>query len=158
MEKKLSRLVKSCLCLVAISILTGCVLQSLNKFYTDESRIPLPAVCGEWQGVEKDAKDTNENEKDKVTPMMKPWKFTEDNLVAYDEKNVASNIKTVYFKAGENIFVDCSSGELDKEKNNCVNGYWLFCMRNVQSQVESLNENLSSTRRFLNLLASLSLG
>lgn len=126
MGKKLSRLVKGCLCLVAMAALAGCIVQSLNKFYTNESRTPLPAVCGEWQPVEKDAKD---NEKSKLLP----WKFTEDNIVTYDEKNVSSNITTVYFKVGENIFVDCSTGELDKEKNNCVNGYWLFCLRGVHT-------------------------
>ena len=47
MENNLLRFVKSCLCLVAMAILAGCVVQSLNKFYTSESRTPLPAICGE---------------------------------------------------------------------------------------------------------------
>ena len=129
MENKLSRFVKSCLCLVAMAILAGCIVQSLNKFYTNESKTPLPAICGDWQPVEKNAKEAKDNEKDKLPP----WKFTEDNIVTYDEDKVASNIITVYFKVGENIFVDCSPRELDKEKNKCVNGYWLSCIRQVHT-------------------------
>lgn len=108
------------LCVSALAVLSGCVVQSINTFYTDESRVPMPQIVGKWHPVSKE----KANKDEKLPP---EWIFAEDNVLTSDEKGIQSELETVYFKAGDSVFVDMSPGKLDDEKNKAVNGYWLMC-------------------------------
>jgi len=83
--------------LLALS-LSGCVVQSLNPFYTQDIVVAMPAeMKGEWvlnQIVDSKSKD------DDVLFM-----FTEDNLL-YQDKAGKYDLRTVYFKMGDQLFVD----------------------------------------------------
>ncbi len=100
--------------LIALLLLAGCVIQSLNCFYTNEARHPMPGVAGKWSLKAQGGSE--------VKGKVRDWEFSEDCVLAYDDKGVRSKLETVYFKAGENIFVDCTAGSADE---GTVNAYWL---------------------------------
>jgi hypothetical protein len=99
----------------AMLLLAGCVIQSLNGFYTDESRCPMPGVVGKWQLVAQGGSEV----KDKI----KEWELAEGGITAYDEKGVKSKLETVYFKVADSVFVDCTAGAAEE---NSANIYWIL--------------------------------
>jgi hypothetical protein len=92
-------------------VLTGCFVQSLYPCYTEENKIDLPGVVGDWRGAD-DEEGTN--------PL---WRFLEDGTVVTQEDGVASKLVAVYFQVGEHRFVDWTPAGLDEQ--DCVNLYWL---------------------------------
>ncbi len=48
------------------------------------------------------------------------WKFTEKSIETYDEENIYSKLDVVYFKVGDNHFIDLTAGEPKFE----TNFYW----------------------------------
>ncbi len=105
---------KKYLSILLISILiSGCVIQSLNKFYTDETKVNLDQINGEWipeKLIGKDVKDKK----------LTPWKFASDHIETYDGDNIHSKLDCVYFKVGNYYFIDFTAGE----PNFKTNSYW----------------------------------
>lgn len=96
-------------------ILAGCYVQSLNPFYTNESRTDFPQIVGKWQMFNEQTEQKGEQQK-KTTP----WEIEQNKMMTYDEENVAGEVMTVYFKVNENVFVDATAGT----PNQKTNGYW----------------------------------
>lgn len=118
------KLLKAAFSFSLMLLLSGCIVKSLNKFYTSESRINLPEICGTWKLVPK------ESEKKKEQNIK--WNFQENTILTTDENGIQSPLDAVYFKVGNNIFVDLYPGKLD-DKNKTVNGYWMSCVEPVHT-------------------------
>lgn len=97
--------------------LTGCYVQSLNKFYTDNLKIELPQIAGEWISIIHMGKDVS-NKK------ISPWKFTKDTIETYDEDDRYSALNVVYFKIHDNLFMDFTAGNPLKGSEDFFNFFW----------------------------------
>ena len=108
---------KILLLLLFCGFLSGCYVQSLNKFYTDDLTVKFPQVIGEWHSAIQMGDDVS-------VKKISPWKFTEDTMETYDEDNKYSELEVVYFKIGTNMFMDVTAGEPMKDSEDFGNGFW----------------------------------
>lgn len=91
----------------AALMLAGCIVQSLNPYYTKESISEIPGIEGEWNLL---------GDNGKPQP-VKPWLFGKEKILAYDERGTQGMLKAVYFRAGESFFLDTTAEEPSKETN-----------------------------------------
>jgi len=82
-----------------MSCLCGCIVQSLNPFYTAEAVIENPLKIGEWEMIDKDGKPV----------MAAPWLYEEDHITVYDESGLTGVVKAVYFKVEDTLFLDATA-------------------------------------------------
>ena len=99
--------------------LTGCFVQSLYPCYTEENRIDVPGVAGDWR------------EADDEEGAKPAWQFLADGEVITQQDGVASMLESVYFRVGDHVFVDWTAG--DPGESDCVNMYWLTHVRPTHS-------------------------
>lgn len=118
---------------VPVLILAGCFIQSLNPFYTNESRTELPQIAGKWQLVNEKSEQENEKVK-KITP----WEISQDKMTTYNEKNLSSEIETVYFKVGSNVFVDATAGEPKQNEYWCAGVHPVHTIGKVELEGDKL--------------------
>jgi hypothetical protein len=85
--------------------LSGCLVYSLNPFYTKEKIIEYPSVIGTWECV-KGCDDAE-------IPLGKDWQFTENSVRVTDREGRQSNLVARYFKVGETVFLDTTIHDLD---------------------------------------------
>jgi len=98
--------------------LSGCYVQSLYKFYTDDLKIELPQIVGDWTSEILMGEDVS-NKK------ISPWKFTQQNTIeTYDKDNRYSELEVVYFRIGDNIFIDFTAGNPLRESRDFCNFFW----------------------------------
>lgn len=86
---------------VIMSSVCGCIVQSLNPFYTAGTVIESPVKNGEWKMIDKNGK----------TEMTNPWLFEKDKITAYDESGLPGVLKVVYFKVEDTLFMDATVDE-----------------------------------------------
>ncbi|MBN1670217.1 MAG: hypothetical protein JXR37_04250 [Kiritimatiellae bacterium] len=101
--------------LVAI-FLPGCFIQSLQPFFTEDSKTDLPDIAGKWRLVKQGERDVSEKYKE-------AWTFGQDTIQTFEE-GVASLLKVQYFKVAEVVFADLSRGDPDKLK--APNPWWMI--------------------------------
>lgn len=128
---------KSFLVLCCVILVTsGCVTQSLNPYYTDNNRVELPQLYGEWLSIVQYGNHV-ENER------LSPWNFSNDKIVSFDEENIKSTLNCTYFKIGDNTFVDLLSGQ-PEPKMNFVWNAGIFLVHTL-AKVELDNNSLQIT-------------
>ena len=90
---------------VSFLFLTGCVLGSVNPFYTPELVVDVPELYGTWFETENGAQDES------------PIVIAKDKITTYDDKGTPSDAKIVFFKIDDTLFVDIfpDSGQLKKD-------------------------------------------
>ena len=118
-------------------LLSGCIVQSLNPFYTKEALTELPRLDGEWVLTIKAGDDVTGNN-------IKPWRFKGDEIQTFDKNGVGSFLKVSYFRVGEQLFADFFPGDPDDRK---VNGWWAIHVAPVHtvSKVSIDGKNLTFT-------------
>jgi len=99
-------------------LLSGCYIQSLNKFYTDDLKIELPRIEGEWISIIQMGDDVSSKKN------ISPWKFTKDKIETYDENNKYSELEVVYFKIGDDLFMEFTAGRPSKSSGDVGNLFW----------------------------------
>ena len=93
------------------SVLCGACVRSLNPFYTDEVKIDYKEIKGLW--FMQDEGNTGKCEK--------AWQFGDDQIKTCSDKGVCGVLKTVYFRIGDNVFMDTTAGDLQE---GLVNEWW----------------------------------
>ena len=89
--------------LSALALVSGCYVQSLHPFYTDETKIPIPEnILGHWNLVRENDRDMTEN-------YPEAWKFSEEEIICYDV-GVMANLKSVFFEVDGVLFLDVQAG------------------------------------------------
>jgi hypothetical protein len=89
---------------VAIFCFSGCIVQSLHPFFTEDAVIDAPVKKGNWTMINK-----------KGTLMMpKPWVFENNRITVYDEHGASGIVNVVYFKVEDKIFMDAIADDPDK--------------------------------------------
>jgi len=105
--------------LLFILFSSACVVQSFFPFYTEETRIPVPAgILGDWLL----ARDSVTQPKERATLTGEiPWTFTEEELHTCDKEQVKSSVKPVFFKVKDMLFCDFTAASPDQ---SAVNIFW----------------------------------
>ncbi|MBA4371400.1 MAG: hypothetical protein C0402_00915 [Thermodesulfovibrio sp.] len=81
--------------------LASCIVQSVNRFYTETSVCAVPAIAGEWRPLD-----------DKGSPApVKPWIFGENKVLTYEKNNAPANLKVTYFSVGKAFFMDSTADD-----------------------------------------------
>ena len=98
-------------------LVSGCYVQSLNVFYTDDAKTSVPELIGEWKPeIQMGESVTNKQ--------ITSWRFTTNTVETYDEDNTYSELEVVYFKVKDSYFMDFTAGEPLKDKDSFGNFYW----------------------------------
>lgn len=79
----------SALIAAVLTALSGCIVQSIQPFYANESVVEFPSVAGGWRLETIGGKTAEKQER--------PWVFTKNEIEAYDGDN-SSRISATYFK------------------------------------------------------------
>jgi hypothetical protein len=90
---------------VIMSCVSGCIVQSLNPFYTAGTVIESPVKNGKWKMIDKDGKPE----------MVNRWLFEKDKITAYDESGLPGVLKVVYFKIEDTLFMDATVDKPDQK-------------------------------------------
>lgn len=110
--------------LLAVSILSGCIVQSFYPYFTDKNKIETPeSVKGEWKLLKTWKFSTSTDQtKEKDIANILPWMFNDDELIAYDENNLPGKFKITFFRVETDLYCDTCPESLEEKK---VNQDWL---------------------------------
>ena len=97
---------------VSCFLTSGCIVLSLNPFYTEETKISYTEIEGKWRLLRSVGADVSDSQIDH-------WEFMGDIIESYGEENVHSGLEVVYFEINGTIFMDCMPGEME-----VANEYW----------------------------------
>lgn len=125
--------------IVLVSLLvSGCYVQSLNVFYTDEVKVDLPELMGDWKfEIQRGDSITNKQ--------ITHWTFTANAVETYDTENTYSELDVVYFKVDGTCFMDFTAGDLREGDGECFNLFWSVGITPVHSlcQLETTTNTLT---------------
>ncbi len=86
---------------VAGLLLTGCIVQSLQPFHTEQNKVEVPELTGKWRLVTAWGEDADAG--------LPPWEFDGDEIVTWDRETNSATIGVTYFKIGELLFADTTA-------------------------------------------------
>jgi hypothetical protein len=90
------------LCLVlAVFILAGCVVHSINPFYTRDLISDMPALYGQWMLTKSAFREGTE----------KPWIFSREAIIIPGEKGASAMLSARFFKVNDMVFLDTIAAE-----------------------------------------------
>ena len=102
MRQRSKKKISVSLCLViAVCTLAGCVVHSVNPFYTRERVIEMPGMYGQWMLKESVFKEGTDQ----------PWTFSKDSIIIPGDKGMASALSARFFKVNDMVFVDTIAAE-----------------------------------------------
>lgn len=90
--------------LLLLGGVSGCIVQSLNPYYTKESTSEIQGPAGEWTLLDGEGKPQS----------VKPWVFSKDEVHTYDKNGTHGVVKAVYFRIGEAVFLDTMADDPPK--------------------------------------------
>ena len=121
--------------LTLLFILSGCVVFSLEPFFTKSNKIMTPEyIISEWIPVMLEGNDVSGQD-------INLWKFENNKVLSFDTKNIAGEISITFFKVNDQLFCDTQAESPDNEK---LNQYWLYhlypfhCLCKVSYQNDTL--------------------
>jgi len=118
---------------ITMLFLSGCIVQSLNPFYTPDAVIETPIKNGTWKMIDK-------NGKPEIT---KPWLFENNKITVYDEEGFSGIVKVVYFRVEDTLFIDATADEpCDK-----ICAWWAMNLAPIHTicRIETKDSNLTLT-------------
>ncbi len=103
--------------ILAIAVLNGCVVHSIEPFFTPDNKIEMPeAIIGEWQPMTLEGDDVSGKD-------LNSWKFSSGSILCYDETNLSGEIDIAFFKVNNELFCDTLAGSPD---STVMNQYWIY--------------------------------
>ena len=88
-----------------LSMLSGCVVHSVNPFYTPEVLTEVPALYGSWmlrESVFKEGKGRS-------------WTFSRDSIVIPGDKGRSAMLSARFFKINDMIMLDTMAAEPEED-------------------------------------------
>jgi len=85
-------------------VLTGCLIQSLTPFYTEDSLIQLPRIYGSWRLIRDDSGDVSKAD-------IPAWKFAGDRVTSFDGRGLEAKLQVKYFSIDDTVFMDLTAGD-----------------------------------------------
>lgn len=90
--------------LLFLMVLSGCLIQSLSPFYTDDSLIQLPEIYGSWRLIRDDSGDVSKAN-------IRPWRFTGSRITTFDGRGLEAKLEVKYFSIDTTVFMDITAGD-----------------------------------------------
>ncbi len=122
--------------LFSILFLQGCFVQSLEPFYTPETKFEDVNFKGEWFPLDSTTQQTGD----------RAWDFSATEILTYNEKGVPATLEAKYFKIQDELFVDITASKIKDESftEGVVNEWWNNNVVAVHSlfKVKFLNDRL----------------
>jgi hypothetical protein len=101
---------------VFVVLLNGCLIYSVNCFYTDDLKVEAPGqILGDWKLLVSYGENV---EKKNITP----WLFSKEQIISYDTKNKCSDFAVTFFKINNVLLADVVP------KSSLNNDYWNCCV------------------------------
>lgn len=113
--KKLSDRRSTSLILVPLLIvftLAGCVVHSINPFYTKDLEADMPAISGQWTLIECSVKED----------LNKQFTFTKDTIITPEKKGESGKLTSHFFKIDDMVFLDLIATEAPE----CNSFWWVL--------------------------------
>ena len=85
-------------------LVTGCLIQSLTPFYTEESLIQFPGIYGSWRLIRDDSGDVSNAD-------IPPWQFTGGRITTFDGRGLEAKQQVKYFSIDDTVFMDITAGD-----------------------------------------------
>jgi hypothetical protein len=85
-------------------LLTGCLIQSLTPFYTEDSLIQFSRIYGSWRLVRDDSGDVSKAN-------IPPWQFTGGRATTFDGRGLEAKLQVKYFSIDDTVFMDLMAGD-----------------------------------------------
>lgn len=86
---------------LAFCTLAGCVVHSVNPFYTRDLIAEMPGLYGQWMLTKGTFSEGTE----------KPWTFSKDAIIIPGDKGTVSTIATRFFRINDMVFLDTTADE-----------------------------------------------
>jgi hypothetical protein len=102
MEMKKTALIV--LLLLISLVLSGCLIQSLTPFYTEDSLVQLPEIYGSWRLIHDDSGDVSKAN-------IQPWQFTGSRVTTFDGRGLEAKLQVKYFSIDGTVFMDITAGD-----------------------------------------------
>lgn len=109
-------------CVVLAALLSGCIVQSIQPFYTEDLVVELPSIRGKWRLATIEGKAAEKQER--------PWEFTKDQIETYDGE-VSSRVSVTYFKVMDAVLADITVAPLRSDEG--PNVWWTIHVMPVHS-------------------------
>jgi hypothetical protein len=131
----------ACFWTVLVFLCSGCIVQSLYPYYTQESRIALPEVAGKWQlvrelGSDLEAANKKAEEKGEKITVVTPWTIaartpgpgvTGYDVTSYDRNNREGKLYATFFTVDGQNYCDVMPTAPPKEASR----YWYYNVYSV---------------------------
>ncbi len=102
--------------LLAVVLTAGCIVQSIQPFLTEDSKVAVPELTGEWTLATSFGEDV-------AGKNIKPWTFAEDKVVTYDDNGLMAPVLVQYFRVGEVLLCQSAPGDTADAE---VNWFWAW--------------------------------
>jgi len=111
--------------------LSGCIVQSINRFYTNDLKVELKEIRGKWKLLKDPNGDVSEED-------IKPWVFSDSELLTVDNKNRSSRFDIVVFKVEDTFFIDFMASSPENESE-----YWSYAVapKHILARLDIDKEN-----------------
>jgi hypothetical protein len=127
--------------LFALSLVTGCVVQSGGPYHAPEEKLDTPAALrGPWQLVDGPLMDDKDRE---ALTQIPPWEFGESEVTSYDKHGTASKLDVTFFRIGKQLYCDSQPSPVEEE--GPPNEYWTYHVMpmHLLSKVELQGDRLT---------------
>ena len=98
-------------------LISGCIVRSINSFYTDSYEVTIPELMGVWKSEIQLGDSTKGKDID-------PWTFSKNTIDSYDLDNTPSELYATYFKIEGIYFMDVGPGRRPEGFKELINAYW----------------------------------
>ena len=109
----MKRLVLMLIIGVSCFLTSGCLVLSLNPFYTEETKVSYTEIEGKWRLLQSFGNDVSDRQ-------INPWTFMGYTIESYDKENVHADLYVKYFEVNGTIFMDLMADEIKG-----ANEYWI---------------------------------
>ncbi len=129
--------------LALCAALAGCVVVSLNPYYTEDAIVEFPAAAGEWV-LASIGTDTE----DKAIGSV--WRFHDIYLEITDteeEGGRSSLLESTFFGVANTVFMDTTARPIDEQKKPGISNWWAMHTLPVHllTRVEAEGDTLTIT-------------
>jgi len=86
---------------LAVFMLAGCVVHSVNPFYTRDLITEMPGLYGQWMLTKSTFREGTE----------KPWTFSNNAIMIPGDKGTVTTIVARFFRINDMLFLDTTADE-----------------------------------------------
>ncbi len=95
-----------------VAMISGCVVQSISPFFTQDLVVEVPNLYGRWMLKKSPFEEGTD----------KPWMFSKDSIIIPCDKGDVASLSARYFKVKDVVFLDTIAAEPQEN----ISLWWMF--------------------------------